>query len=173
MSGLGNLYFPSISPHGIALAVVPESVIPCADVPKAAVTGGGGLVAVASVPASGIQLFASLRVVRATGFCANYLAFKQLVVRCEVGLFTSTRCTHRPVFPFPPYVQTLDCTGSKHFFDAGSFASLGTLRSLNLSSCRYASREAVLTLPPCITSLGLDNCEHLEIDDAMLRGVRA
>ena len=70
-------------------------------------------------------------------------------------------------------VQVLDLKGSIASFGHGAFSALHSLRTLNLTACHNASQAAVLTLPSGVTSLDLDNCEQLELDDASITVVSA
>lgn len=66
----------------------------------------------------------------------------------------------------------LNLKGSTAAFGKGAFSSLHALRTLDLTACHNASRAAILTLPACVTSLELDNCEQLELDDEAMLVVR-
>ena len=95
----------------------------------------------------------------------------RIVVR---ALLTSMRPKSLPATNFTlralPF-QTLDLSGSSDTFGTGCFSSLTELRTLGLSRCRNVRRESLFTLPGGVTSISLDECKHLEIDDSLLSQV--
>lgn len=67
--------------------------------------------------------------------------------------------------------QTLDLSQCPDEFCASSFSSLVELRTLSLCGCANSRRAALLSLPVGVTSLALDDCEQLEVDDDLLSKV--
>ena len=70
-----------------------------------------------------------------------------------------------------PASQTLDLSYSSLYIGASSLAGLVSLRSLNLSGCRF-ERSILRALPRSLSSLSIDRCKRmLDIDDNFLAEV--